>query len=150
MFFSVCGWCYWCDQSTWGTPDITDTVSEWEPFTETNWRRWERKALIQSRVLLSLYGIRVQLSNSLGCDTVSNALEKSKRIAFTWPFLLSTETQSWTVRINWVSQEKPRLKPCWRSVKMLFTASNLFRWQRTTCSITLQQVQPTQVKDTGL
>lgn len=102
-----------------GTPDVTGTKGEKQSFTNTNWERLVKKTRIQESNEGSMLRVLNLWSSSL-CDTLSNALAKSKNIQSARELRSRIRWRSWLNVSNCVSHEKILRKPCCAAEKKLF------------------------------
>ena len=109
----------------WGTPDVTGTWPENYPATIICWVLSDRKSLKIQAAVFPWMPYVSSLCISLLWATLSKALLKSMTMASTWPPLMVPWWSSWTNSTSCVSQDRPRLKPCWLLLRMLLSS----RWR---------------------
>ena len=101
-----------------GTPEITSSQEDWQPSTTTRCFLFQIKEEIQ-RLVVPVIPYDLSFSNNFWWGTESNALLKSKTsTSVRWPESRDAH-QSLIESTNWVSHEKPDLKPCWFGTSIL-------------------------------
>jgi len=122
-----------------GTPDVTGSQVDWDPFTTTRCLRLDKKELIQLSVLPRIPYESILVSKRWW-GTESKAFEKSKIATSVGDPESRALAQSSIASINWVSHKWPDLKPCWRGVIMLFSSRNLQILEWTICSTSKENI----------
>jgi len=127
-----------------GTPDVTGDSEDVWPSSTTSWVRPCKKSVIWLRVEF----LMPQCSNFRSrreWDTLSDALEKSRRMASIWLELSTLLARSLTVSISCVPLDLYFGKPCCRSDKISCHPRRFKTLLYTVCSMTLPQTAVSEI-----